>query len=277
VAAVRVAAGTTPAWRRHLPAALALAAIAALALALAKPEHTVAVPIERASIVLVTDHSGSMAANDVDPTRLRAAQSAANAFLDKVPGQIRVGVVTYSTSVDQVQAPTQDHDQGRRVIDAQSATGATATGDALQVALDQLAADRRRNGPAPTAIVLLSDGATTAGRDPVGVAEIAGRRHVPIFTVSLGTPDGVVSGPGFGGVIPVPPDPETLHAIAQASGGRAFTAEDSGRLSSIYKTLGSRLGTRRQKREISAAFAIGGLLLLVGAAVSSQRWLGRLP
>jgi Ca-activated chloride channel family protein len=277
VASVRVAAGTTPAWRRHLPAALALAAMAALALALAKPEHTVAVPIERASIVLVTDHSGSMAANDVDPTRLQAAESAAHAFLDKVPDPVRVGVVTYSTSVDQVQAPSQDHDRVKQVIDAQNADGATATGDALQVALNELAGDRRRNGKAPAAIVLLSDGATTAGRDPVTVAQTAGRRHIPIFTVSLGTPDGVVSGPGFGGVIPVPPDPETLRAIAQASGGRAFTAEDSDRLASIYKTLGSRLGTRHKKSEISATFAIAGLVLLLGAGMTSQRWAGRLP
>jgi Ca-activated chloride channel family protein len=100
---------------------------------------------------------------------------------------------------------------------------------------------------------------------------------VPIYTVSVGTNDGVVTGPGFGGFIPVPPDPETLSAIAQASGGKAFTAEDSGRLSSIYKNLGSQLATKKHKRETTAAFAIGGLILLLGAAATSVRFSPALP
>jgi Ca-activated chloride channel family protein len=100
---------------------------------------------------------------------------------------------------------------------------------------------------------------------------------VPIYTVALGPNDGVVQGPGFGGYIPVPPDPETLGQIAQASGGRAFTAADTGRLSSIYKNLGSQLASKKHKREATAAFAAGGLILLLGAAATSVRFRPALP
>ena len=278
VPALRLAAGTTPAWRKHLPAALALAALAALVLALAKPQKTVAVPIRSASIVLVTDHSRSMEATDVTPSRLSAAEAAANTFLRQVPGAMRIGVVTFSSAPDAVQAPTTNHDEVRQVIDGQQADGATATGDALQVALGLLARDRSKSGTPPAAaIVLLSDGATTAGSDPVAVAGSAKSQHVPIYTVALGTPDGVLPGNGFQPDVPVPPDPHTLQLIAQASGGRAFTAQDADQLSSIYRSLGASFGTRNAKREVTASFAIGGLLLLLGAAATSRRWLGRLP
>ena len=109
------------------------------------------------------------------------------------------------------------------------------------------------------------------------MARTAGKLHIPIYTVALGTADATVPNPGFGPPLPVPPDPETLAQIAQASGGRAFTAEDSGRLSSIYKALGSQLGTKKVRREATAAFAVGGLVLLLGAAAGSLRWAGRLP
>lgn len=275
-----LAAGRTPAWRRALPIALLLASIAALALALAKPQKTVAVPIERASIMLVTDHSRSMMAEDVEPTRLAAAKRAAQTFLDQLPHGVRVGVTMYSDVPDGTQTPTRDHGLVRRMIDAQIADGGTATGDALQVALDTLEreprdADGRRP---PSAIVLLSDGTTTTGRDPVSVAEAAHALKVPIYTVALGTRDATVPNPGFGPpLLSVPPDPETLRQIAEASGGRAYSAQDDQQLSTIYKTLGSQLGTRDVRREVTAAFAIGGLVLLLGAAAASTRWAGRLP
>ena len=130
---------------------------------------------------------------------------------------------------------------------------------------------------AVTAIVLLSDGKWTTGRDPVGVAQAAGQAKVPIYTVALGTEDGVVTGPGFGGYVPVPPDPETLGAIAQASGGKAFTADNAGKLSQIYKSLGSKLGSKKRKHENTAAFAVASLVLLLGAAATSVRFAPTLP
>ena len=277
VPALRLAAGAGPGWRRHVPAALALAALATLALALAKPQRTVAVPLERASIMMVTDHSRSMLATDVEPDRMTAAKGAARTFLDEVPARVRVGVVAFSDTPDSVQSPSTDHDAIRDVIDQQSAEGATATGEALQVAVDTLRQDRRQGSRAPAAIVLLSDGKTTTGRDPVEVADTARRLKIPIFTVSLGTEAATVPNPGFGPPLPAAPDPDTLARIAETSDGRAFTAEDQEELSAIYKALGSRLGTKEEHREVTSGFAIVGTILLLGAATASVRWVGRLP
>jgi Ca-activated chloride channel family protein len=218
-----------------------------------------------------------MEANDVAPDRLTAAQKAARAFLGTLPKPVRVGIVAFSTAPDAVQPPTNDHDPVRQIIDAQYPDGATATGDALLTALNSILSDKVKGKRPPAAIVLLSDGKTTTGSDPIGVAIQAGRAHVPIYTVSLGTNEGVVTGPGFNGFVPVPPDPETLRAIAQESGGKAFTAQDAGRLSSIYKTLGSQLATKKDKREATAGFAIVGFVLLLGAAAASVRFTPTLP
>jgi Ca-activated chloride channel family protein len=273
------AAGAVSSWRRHVPTALALAAIAALALALAKPQRTIDVPVEGASVVLVTDHSGSMAATDVEPDRLSAAEAAAETFLDKLPKPTRVGVVAYSDGPDGTLVPTTDRDRVRATIEAQSAAGATATGDALQVALTTLAPNGRKAARPASAIVLLSDGKTTTGRDPVEVARIAKRLRIPIYTVALGTEDATIPNPVSpqSPPISVPPDPETLKEIADLSGGRAFTSDDANQLRSIYSTLGSRLATKHEQREITPAFAGAGLVLLLAAGLLSLPRVGRLP
>jgi Ca-activated chloride channel family protein len=275
-----LAVGRTPAWRPFVPMALLLASLAVLVVALAKPERTVAIPVERATIMLVTDHSRSMESDDVSPDRLAAAQKAANTFLDQVPDKVRVGIVAYSTAPDAVQSPTTDRTTVRQIVNAQFPDGATATGDALSIALQSITQDTGKGTGGkkpPAAIVLLSDGKTTTGRPPLEVATEAGKAKVPIYTVALGTNEGVVTGPGFGGYIPVPPDPQTLADIARESGGKAFTAQDSGRLSDIYKSLGSRLGSKKSKHEVTTAFAIGGLILLLGAAATSTRFAPALP
>ena len=272
-----LAAGAVPAWRRHLPTVVALLAITALVLALARPERDVAVPVERSSIVMVTDHSRSMLAEDVNPDRMSAAKRAARTFIDQLPDAVRLGAVAFSDFPDAIRAPSQDHDDARSVIDGQIADGGTATGDALASALDLLRRERQGQRKTPAAIILLSDGKTTLGRDPVEVAEESKRLGVPIYTVSLGTTDATVPNPGFGPPLPATPDPETLAEIARKSSGRAFSAEDDQELSSIYKTLGSRLGTRTRKEEITPAFAAAGLILLLAAAGFSIRRGARLP
>jgi Ca-activated chloride channel family protein len=274
-----LAAGAVSPWRRHAPTALALAAIAALALALAKPQRTVAVPVEGASVVLVTDHSGSMSATDVGPDRLSAAQAAAETFLAKLPKATKVGVVAYSDGPDGTLPPTTDRAQVRQTIEAQSAVGATATGEALQVALDTLAPNGRKAARPASAIVLLSDGKTTTGRDPVEVARIAKRLGVPIYTVALGTADATIPNPvsPLSPPIAVPPDPATLKQIADLSGGRAFTSNDAGQLRSIYSSLGSKLATKHVQHEITAGFAGAGLALLIAAGLLSLPRVGRLP
>jgi Ca-activated chloride channel family protein len=262
----------TPRWRRAVPTALLCLALAGLVTALARPEATVAVPVEKASVVLVTDTSGSMNASDVSPTRLAAAQRAAERFLGRVPKSLQVGLVAYSDGTNTVVRPTQDRDEVKSTLEQLQAEGGTASGDALSSALEALG-PRGKKAP-PAAIVLLSDGASNTGRDPNTVAQQAKAAGVPIYTVALGTPDGVVQTPD-GQVLQVPPDPEGLRQIAQTSGGRAFTAQDSDALDSVYETLGSRIGTKKEKREISAGFAAAGLLLLGGALFTSLRWRGR--
>ncbi len=259
----------SPAWRRVLPTALLALAAATLALAVAKPEHTVAVPIQQASVVLVSDASGSMAATDVEPTRLDAARSAAKTFVDKVPKSVRVGLVGYSSFPHTVLRPTLDRDTLKATLDGLVADGGTATGDALDSALQTLKPPNSKAKLPPAAIVLLSDGATTDGQDPVTVAREAQRLKIPIYTVALGTPEGVVPS-SQGGYVPVPPDPVTLRRIAQASGGQAFTAQNSDELRGVYEKLGSQVGTKPAKRELTAGFAGAGfvlLLLSVGASV----------
>ncbi len=276
VSTLRLAVAATPSWQRHLPAGLILASIAALGVALARPHVTYRSPVGEASIMLVTDHSGSMAATDVKPTRLSAAEQAANTFIGKLPSAVKLGAVTFSSSADAVQGPVTNHGAARTIIAGQQADGATATGDALSLALQLL------HGPSakhpPSAIVLLSDGAANSGVDPTIVAQEAKKDKVPIYTVALGTPGGTLQNPDpLGQPVPVPPDPQLMAQIARLSGGRAFTAQSADELGSIYRGLGDKLGSISRKREITAAFAVAGLVLLLGAAGASVRWSGRLP
>jgi Ca-activated chloride channel family protein len=267
-ATLALAAPVVPAWRRHLPAALALAAMLPLVLALAHPQAAHSVAVQRATIVLVTDHSGSMQAQDVQPTRLVAAENAAGRFIDTLPAGVQLGIVTYSAGSDAVQAPTTDHELIRRIVDGQQAEGATATGDALQVALGML---RQTRSDSHAAIVLLSDGTTTSGSDPVPIAAQAGQKKIPIYTVALGTADATVPNPDpYGPPLSAAPDPVTLQRIAQVSGAHAFQAGDSARLNSIYQQLGARLGSRHVTRQLTSGFAIAGLALLLGALAASQ-------
>ena len=276
VSTLREAAAAVPAWERHVPAALALAAVALLAIALARPRVTHRVPTNEASLMLVTDHSGSMAANDVEPSRLTAAKAAANTFIDQLPRTVRIGAIGFGSSADTVQGPVANHAAARQVINAQSAEGGTDTGDALSLALQLLHGSQSKHAPA--AIVLLSDGAANAGPDPVAVSREAARDHIPIYTVALGTPNGVLNNPNpFGAPQPVPPDPQLMQRVAQVSGARAFNAQSADQLSSIYKHLGSQLSTVSRKREITIVFAVAGLVALLGSAVTSLRWAGRLP
>lgn len=268
------AVAATPAWRRHLPAAVAALALAALAVALARPHATVAVPVERASVVLVTDASRSMLATDVEPSRMDAARGAAEAFLDGVPDELRVGAVAFSTTPRSAVAPSHDRERVRAHLVSLEADGGTATGDGLAGALRLLETGDKRRPPA--AIVLLSDGETTTGRDPVEVARQARAAHVPIYTVALGTSEGTITTEN-GALLPVPPDPETMKEIAVASRGESFDVDDAEQLDRVYERLGSQIATKPERREITAGFAAGGMALLLAAAGLSLRVRGRLP
>ncbi|MDQ6806486.1 MAG: VWA domain-containing protein, partial [Actinomycetota bacterium] len=245
-------------------------------LALARPHVSYGAAVGNGAVMLVTDHSGSMAATDVSPTRLAAAQRAANTFIDEQPSGVRIGAIAFSSSADAVQGPVANHNAARAIIDGQAAGGGTATGDALALALQLLHGADPKHPPA--AIVLLSDGAANAGANVITVAQQAAQEKIPIFTVALGTASGTLPNPDpFFPAVPVPPDPQLMQQIAQLSGGRAFNARTADELSSIYKRLGGQLGTVTRTREVTAAFAVGGVVLLLLAAVGSTRWVGRLP
>jgi Ca-activated chloride channel family protein len=284
-AAPRLAASVTPqrpGWRRHAPMLAFLVALAVLILAAAKPEKTVAVPVERASIMLVTDVSGSMAATDVQPSRLVAAKRAAHQFVDEVPKSVNVGVMALSSRPRVLQSPSKDRTAVNAAIDQLAPRGGTSTGEAIQAAVKLLGKVPGENGKRPPgAIVLISDGASTGKADPVLAAQDAGRQHIRIYTVALGTAQGTITVPRPGGqggteVRRVPPDPQSLAQIARASRGQAYTAADADRLHEVYQQLGSQLGHKNEKREITAGFAGGALALLLLGAVLSLRWFGRL-
>ena len=269
-----------PRWRRHVPIAILAVAVAALVVAAARPQRTVAVPVEQAQILLMTDVSGSMLAKDVTPSRLIAVQRAAREFVKRVPQQVKIGVMAFNTAPQVLQSPTQDRDAVDAALQRLRSSGGTATGDAIQTGVRLLQQAPRSNGRVPpSAIVLLSDGASTKGVNPVQAARDAGRRRIPITTVALGTPNGTITVKRKDGrteVHPVPPDPATMRAIAQASGGRTATATDAGTLGQVYKRLGSQLGRRKVPREITSGFAGAALALLAAGSALSLRWFGRL-
>jgi Ca-activated chloride channel family protein len=290
-------------WRRYLPTGLALLALAVLCVAVARPHARALVPKERATIILVLDTSGSMQANDVLPTRFAAAQRAVRTFLDRVPPKIRIGMVAFSGDAQVAAPPTTDRALLRRSLENISSFpiyGGTAIGDALAVAVDlaeQAVSGRPYKPPSSSpitpsftapkpvdtkqlaSILFLSDGHQTTGAlKPLEGAQRAKDAKIPVYTVSLGTPEGTL-GHEFGNShpIPVPPDPATLAAIADTTGGKFFDAQSAGALQSAYSKLGSSLGRAPGKTEVTYAFLIGAAGLLVGAGFLSALWSPRLP
>jgi Ca-activated chloride channel family protein len=297
---------------RWIPAALLVLALTALLLGAARPMARVPVPRDEATVMLVIDVSGSMNADDVEPTRMEAAQRAASRFLDRLPERFQVGLVIFSSEAETLVPPTTDREAVRSALGTLNANGGTAMGDGLARALDVIEAAREEasNGgagagggppttadpgttvPAPTdpnaqrpavppaVTLLLSDGANSAGGDPFIQAERARQLRVPVYTIALGTASGVLRQPNaFGGtrIQPVPPDPDSLARIAETSNGRFFEAPSSQNLTAVYDSLGSRIGFRMEEREVTVAFTAAGLLLLAAAGALRARRGARLP
>jgi Ca-activated chloride channel family protein len=295
---------------RWIPAALLVLALTALLLGAARPMARVPVPRDEATVMLVIDVSGSMNADDVEPTRMEAAQRAASRFLDRLPARFQVGLVIFSSEAETLVPPTTDREAVRSALGTLNANGGTAMGDGLARALDVIEAARQEasNGgagggppttadpgtttPAPTdpnaqqpavppaVTLLLSDGANSAGGDPFIQAERARQLRVPVYTIALGTAGGVLRQPNaFGGtrIQPVPPDPDSLARIAETSNGRFFEAPSSQNLTAVYDSLGSRIGFRMEEREVTVAFTAAGLLLLAAAGALRARRGARLP
>jgi Ca-activated chloride channel family protein len=268
-----------PGFRRHAPMALYAAALTIATIALARPEATVAVPEERAAVVLVTDVSGSMEARDVAPSRMEAVREAALGFVDRAPGRLRVGAVSFNHSVQAIEPPRADREDVRALLGRLRPSGGTATGKALGAGLAMLERGRRRER-APGAVILLSDGRSTHGRDPLPLARRAARLRIPVYTVALGTDGGTIEVEGRTGesvTRRVPPDPETMRRIATLSGGRTFSVTEGDELATVYERLGSRVATREERRQITAAFAGGAAALLLLGGALSLGWFGRIP
>ena len=284
-----------PGWRRHLPALLLLIALTGMVGAFAQPARMTRVPRERATIIVAIDTSLSMQATDVEPSRLVAAQAAANEFVDKLPARLNVGLVTFNGIAKVAVPPTQNRDELHAAIDQLRLGERTAIGEAIYASLDAIGVDTSDPGaggdgtgddpaddpadddPVPARIVLMSDGSTTVGRPDAQAAAAAKRAGVPVSTIAFGTPYGTIDLEGQEGPISVAVNPEALAAIANATDGTAFTAETGAELQQVYDDIGSSVGYTTEQRDITTTFVGVSLVFLFGAAVLSQLWFSRLP
>ena len=274
--------GRRPGKLRHLPPALALLALAALATGLARPHATLSVDQEQATVVLAIDTSRSMVAEDVPPSRLAVAKEAVARFLENLPEDYRIGMVSFAQSAQTVLPATANRDAALAALRSLRTGDGTALGEgiarALQVA-QRVPAEQGKKPPA--SVLVLSDGAQTQGvLEPMAAAERARRLKIPVFTVAFGTAEGVVEvvdDNGFTQRVTVPPDAPTLRRVSQATGGRFYAAPDGDTLNAVYEELGSRIGSVKEEREVTAAFAAGGAALLLAAGALSAFLFGRLP
>ena len=275
-----------PRWRRHVPPVLTLLALSALVVGLARPEMAVAVPREEATVILAMDSSGSMTATDIAPDRMAVARDVAGSFVEDLPEDFQVGVVSFSDQADVIVPPTADRAEAVRALERLEADNGTALGDAIarsvELGVSNLDEDEQpAEGESPVIVLVLSDGANTTGDfEPLEAAQQAVDAKVPVYTVALGTAEGTIEGPdGYGGTrtIAVPPDPETLTEVAEMTGGRFFAAADAEALRSVYEEIGSQVGVEEEQRELTVVFTAAGAVLLLFGAVLSSLWFSRLP
>jgi Ca-activated chloride channel family protein len=282
-------------WRRHVPPAILLLALALLVVAMSRPNAVMTLPSQHETVILAMDVSGSMRATDVEPNRLVAAQTAAKTFIAQQPDSVRVGIVAFAGTATVAQAPTRNKEDLFAAIDRFQLQRATAIGSAIIVSLATLFPDGgydvasfsyEKRKPPPSfkpvppgsygsaVIILLTDGQRTTGPDSVQAARLAAERGVKIFTVGVGTPEGKIV--GFDGwSMHVRLDEDTLRAISDLTRGEYFYAGNAVDLKKIYQTMNTRLVMETKKTEISAFFAAAGALLVLLAALLSLSWFNR--
>lgn len=308
---MREAVGRGQQFRRHLPPALLLAALAAMLVATSRPSAVIPSLSRQQTVVLAIDVSLSMRASDVDPTRITAAQAAAKAFFEGLPPPVRVGIVSFAATASVVQPPTRSQEELLAAVDRLQLQRHTATGSALIVSLATLLPDagidvetltldngraRARASPvaskappaekktftpvtpgsyASGAIVLLSDGRRTMGPDPIEAAKLAADRGVKVYTVGFGTPEG--GAVDFGGwSIYMKLDEETLKQVAEITRAEYFHAGTAADLKKVYQQLNTRLALEKGETELSALFTAIGAVLAFAAAALSLLWFNRL-
>lgn len=304
VAIAKAALGKGPGWRRHLPPLLMLLALGTLLLASARPTAVITLPLSQRTIMLAMDVSGSMRAEDVKPNRLVASQEAAKAFVNALPRDVKVGVVSFAGTAAVVQAPTTSRDDIIAAIDRFQLQRATAIGSGIVLSLATLFpdagydlsqitgarpmppgfGDKQQEKPAfkpvepgsyaSAAIILLTDGQRTTGPDTLEMAKLAADRGVRIYTVGMGTTQGEII--GFDGwSMRVRLDEETLKQVALLTRGEYFYAGTAEDLKKVYQGLSSKLVVEKRETEITALFTALGALLALLAAGLSLWWFGR--
>jgi Ca-activated chloride channel family protein len=266
----------SPGRKRYIPLALFLVGLILLLAGFARPEAKVSTAREGATVVLAMDISGSMDAKDVLPSRLLAARAAAVQFAQELPDKYRISLVTFSDHPAVRVPPTYDHNAiaGAIPLTAQQEGTSLAKGLGMALTVAEKSIGKFQPGVArpPAAILLLSDGSQTVGKDdPLDAAKKARKLGIRVSTVSLGTPAGVVIRKIQGGDerIQVPPAPDALRAIAQTTNGAFFEARSSVQLKQVYKDLGHQLVKDKKKREITVLLAgIAVVFLIAGALLS---------
>lgn len=311
---VRDAISPGQAFRRHLPPFLFLVAMVTAILAIARPSATVTLPSEYMTLILAMDVSRSMQAADVAPNRITAAQAAVKSFIEELPRNVRIGIVSFAGTASVVQTPTENREDLLAAINRFQLQHATATGSGLLLSLAQLlpdagvdlesavfdsafsrygggaaSLDRPRKAekaakknftPVPPgsytsgAIVLLSDGRRTTGPDPIEAAKLAADHGVRVYTVGFGTKDGAMIDSGYMSFY-VRLDEETLKAVAAMTGAEYFHAGTAADLRKVYQNLSLKFGLERRETEISALFSAAAALLVVIAALLSLLWFHR--
>jgi Ca-activated chloride channel family protein len=303
IGVAKAALGRGPGWRRHVPPLLLLLALAALLVATARPTALVTLPLSERTIILAMDVSGSMRAEDVKPNRLVASQAAAKAFVENLPREVRVGVVSFAGTAAVVQAPTTSREDVLAAIDRFQLQRGTATGSGIILSLATLFPDHgieiqnitgQRNFPGKeigkkedkvftpvpagsynsAAVIMLTDGQRTTGPDPLDAAKMAAERGIRVYTVGIGTTSGEII--GFEGwSMRVKLDDETLKNVSALTQGEYFYAGTAEDLKKVYESLSSRMVVERKETEVTAVFAALGALLSVLAAGLSLWWFGR--
>ena len=304
---VQQAMGAGQKLRRHVPPLLFLVALIVMIAAVARPAAIVRLPSQYETIILSLDVSGSMRAKDVEPDRMTAAQVAAKSFVNEQPRSTRIGIVAFAGTASLVQAPTQSREDLFAAIDRLQLQRATAIGSGILVALKaifpdvdfdlrssnprlnaasrplhmQRAPDKPAAKPVPpgsyksAAIILLTDGQTTSGPDPIEAARMAAERGVRVFTVGVGTPNGEIL-VGEGWSMRVRLDEETLKTIATLTGAEYFYAGTAVDLKKIYQALNARFVMEKKETEVTALFAAAAAFTVLLAGLLSLLWFNRI-
>ncbi len=291
--------GTTGrfAWRRHVPPAFSLLGLTLLCLATARPQTVVSLPKVVGTVILAFDVSGSMAADDMKPTRMEAAKTAARAFVERQPPTVLIGVVSFSENGFSVQPPTNDQGEILAAINRLTPARGTSLASGISVALNTIANMGREQTryytnatptatPTPTpvppgthipaVIVLLTDGENNVRPDPMAAAKTAVERGVRIHTIGIGSPTGAtLKVEGF--TVHTQLDEATLKQISDVTDGSYYNAQNEDELRKIYENIGVQLVVKPEKTEVTSIVAVISLVVLLIGGLLSSLWFSRLP